>query len=409
MKSLAKQVKVTGLTKTFFIFGCLLSFVQVPNITRISIGELLFLAAFMFRFKIDFPDGFERKIIKYCWLLTSIVATYFIFGNLIYPGRDWSPEIWLTTVLVFVKFTLLTYGFYVATKTCGPYLTSVAVAVSLMWFAYFDLVFLDTNFVFNPWKYGWSIPVAILGLSILRGKARSTIFLLVLSVVNLALDSRAAGLVSAAAATLVTIGFGQSKFNGRNFARLVLALVLVIAAGLIIHALILQGFFGFQVAIRQLGQDQLGFLAGRVESLVLLGLVLIYPLGFGAGIVPNPSDLTLGLATLSQFMTVDQATYVYVTTRVIGQSFEVHSIFGDVWAVAGPLGLLMLFYIVRLVSREFNRQTTLFSSPIVLFLLSNLVWDFFFSPYVSLPENALFFGIIMGLHSNLRIQELNRQ
>jgi hypothetical protein len=248
----------------------------------------------------------------------------------------------------------------------------------------------STLFSTNPWKFGLSVPVAVLllalawrtgsrwaavlvlaALIVMAGvnDARSelAILLLVLLVVLWDLRPRTRGRTGSVAATLLGLGG--------------LALV-VYQAG---QALILEGYLGEATRQRTEAQlDEAGSViaGGRPELGASAALFQHHPWGFGSGTLPNLTDIQVaktGMAELNY-----DPDNGYVENYLFGNGFELHSVLGDMWTRFGMVGILAtIALVVVLLAGAGSRIASRTSAALVVYVVVKSAWNIPFSPLFS--------------------------
>jgi hypothetical protein len=246
-----------------------------------------------------------------------------------------------------------------------------------------------TLFASNPWKFGFALPVTVIALALASrlGRPWELGALAVLTVVAALNDFRSAFGLLLLATLLV---FGQMVVSRRG-RRLSPAAVLVGlgALGLSVfqlgQALILDGYLGAETqarSVEQLRSSGSLVLGGRPELAATFALMRHHPWGFGVGSVPTAEDVQVakeGMASIGY-----QPDNGYVERFMFGGHFELHSVFGDLWAQSGIVGLVfvavLLGVLVVGVVRQLAHGT---ASGILLFAASQSVWNLFFAPFYS--------------------------
>lgn len=238
----------------------------------------------------------------------------------------------------------------------------------------------------NPWKYSWSLPVALilLGLAMLAGSRWwEIIALVVVAGVSATSDSR-----SMTAFLMLTAGvafFQLARQGGRALNRAALVVALA-AAGLggynLFQALVLEGVLGADAAQRTQAQlDATGSLltGGRPELGASRALIEARPEGFGPGAVPTANDVWLaktGMSTLNY-----DPNNGYVEVFMFGGRFELHSMIGDFWVWFGPLGALLIVVMVATAVHATVGAIAANRASAALTLLTVLgLWNAAFSP-----------------------------
>ncbi|GAB3160529.1 hypothetical protein GCM10027059_08710 [Myceligenerans halotolerans] len=170
----------------------------------------------------------------------------------------------------------------------------------------------------------------------------------------------------------------------------------VVSAGLAAYggaqALILDGAFGTAMAQRTAEQLELSgnlLAAGRPEMGATAALIAHRPIGFGPGVPVNSEDLAIAKHGMSQLGYDPENNYVY--EYMFGRGIELHSLFGDFWAVYGPAGVVFWLFLLLLVVIALVRRTVRGMADALLVYVAILtVWNLFFSPiYASVPMLVL--------------------
>lgn len=257
------------------------------------------------------------------------------------------------------------------------------------------------QFAVNPYKFGFAVPLAIVGLALAKLSRRWWVELLVVLVLTgLAAtnDARSAfGLLLLAVVLLVAqIPFFRAGHGGSAF----LVSLGVVIVGIVVYnvgqALILSGILGEATTARSLAQfDASGslILGGRPELGATLALIKNHPWGFGAGVVPNPSDIRVAQEGMSAIGY--DPNNGYVTRFMFGGHIELHSVFGDLWAHAGLIGLafvaLAALVMIYGITRNIADGT---AAAVLLYAVANSLFDLFFSPFFGAQQ---LFILSMGL------------
>ncbi|MBL0884723.1 hypothetical protein [Myceligenerans indicum] len=166
----------------------------------------------------------------------------------------------------------------------------------------------------------------------------------------------------------------------------------VVAAGLAAYggarSLILDGAFGTAMAQRTAAQIEVSgnlLAAGRPEMGATAALIAHRPMGFGPGVPLNGHDLAVAKNGMSLLGYDPENNYVY--EYMFGRGIELHSLFGDFWAVYGPAGVLLWLFLLLLVLTSLVRRTVRGMADALLVYVAILTaWNLFFSPiYASVP------------------------
>ncbi|GAB4084269.1 hypothetical protein GCM10028784_08990 [Myceligenerans cantabricum] len=185
----------------------------------------------------------------------------------------------------------------------------------------------------------------------------------------------------------------QVRIGERSLRRSVWVTVgAVVAAGLAAYgggqALILDGAFGTATAQRTAEQIEVSgnlLAAGRPEMGATAALLGHRPLGFGPGVPVNGEDLAVAKHGMSLLGYDPDNNYVY--HYMFGSGIELHSLFGDLWAVYGPAGAALWLFVVLLVVISLVRRTVRgVADALVVYVAILTLWNLFFSPvYSSVP------------------------
>lgn len=260
----------------------------------------------------------------------------------------------------------------------------------------------------NPWKFGYSIPIIVLALSLVllipkaaaarRGLELGALGLLtLLSATN---DSRSLFGMLTLVIILVLWQFTPQRRSGRT-AIAKTALWLVGTAATIYNlgsALLLEGYLGHAAQTRSEEQIELTgslLLGGRPEAAATFALFQHQPLGYGVGTVPNLNDLLVakeGMAAINY-----DPNNGYVEKYMFGRQFELHSVLGDLWALFGipglVLGTLVLALMVRWIAAAVAHRH---ANALMLFLAVISLWNLFFGPlYTSITSMGLALGLTL--------------
>lgn len=242
----------------------------------------------------------------------------------------------------------------------------------------------------NPWKFGFYFPLAITTLAIARMTRRwwvEILVLLALTGVSAVNDSRSAFGLLLLAAILLVAQLPVFRAGHRGSALLVfIGLVAVSAVVWVVgQAAILGGYLGQATQARSLDQVQASgslILGGRPELAATLALMRSNPWGFGAGISPSWSDIQIAKQGLADIGYAPDNNYV--DTYMFGGHFELHSIFGDLWAEAGVVGLLFVaVVVVGLLWSLSRRIADGTASGIGVFMTATAVWFILFGPWLT--------------------------
>ncbi|MET4052863.1 hypothetical protein ABID81_002235 [Frigoribacterium sp. PvP054] len=253
-----------------------------------------------------------------------------------------------------------------------------------------------TLFATNPWKFGFALPVTVILLALAarfgrRWELGALATLIVVAALN---DSRSAFGLLLLAALLVFAQVAIVRPHRRPSA--VAVLVGLVGLGVAVYqlgqALILDGYLGVTTQARsleQLRQSGSLILGGRPELAATFALMEHHPWGFGTGSVPTPQDVQIakeGMDTIGY-----QPNNGYVERFMFGGHVELHSVFGDLWAQSGIVGLLLVATaVVVLAVGVVRRLAEGTASGLLLYASAQSVWNVFFAPfYTSFPTLVL--------------------
>ncbi len=258
----------------------------------------------------------------------------------------------------------------------------------------------------NPWKVGlaWAITVLLLAVASRLPKTQLAILILIgLTVVSLALDSRSVALFTAV--TAVAAGYAaivrRSTITRLRVLFTAIGLTLVVLATFVLGSLLAtSGVLGTAVQSRTQFQSAVSLIqAARPESTATFALFFAQPLGYGAGLIPSPADLSVATTALYDF-DPNLANSSYINGYLLGNHIEVHSVAGDLWLSFGLPGLALAVLFFVLISRGMSlafmqRRAT----PLVLFLGFSGIWDILFSPlYSNLGMVLLSVCVMLAVH-----------
>ncbi|MCU1478504.1 MAG: hypothetical protein JWQ64_3197 [Subtercola sp.] len=269
-------------------------------------------------------------------------------------------------------------------------------------------------FATNPWKFGFAVPLTVIALSLAWKSGRrwlELIVLAVLTVISAVSDARSAFAILLLATVIVAVQLIPRQ-AGRKFAALKIIVGLAGLTAVIYNlgqALILDGYLGQATEARSIEQLRTSgslILGGRPELTATLALMNEHPMGFGAGSVPNLSDVVTAKAGMASINY--QPDNGYVERYMMGGHFELHSMMGDLWAHFGIAGLLFLAIAVvvaiwGLATRIADRR----ASGMILFVSATSLWGVLFSPFFSAePLFMLMLGMLVlpvagSLHARL--------
>jgi hypothetical protein len=113
-----------------------------------------------------------------------------------------------------------------------------------------------------------------------------------------------------------------------------------------------------------------------------LALIYHHPMGFGSGTIPNYDDITIAKTGMSKINY--NPNNGYVETWMFGHGYALHSMFGDLWATYGVVGLafsaFVLFAVLRRLGQTLVNRT---ASAVLLYASALTLWNVFFAPFYS--------------------------
>lgn len=258
------------------------------------------------------------------------------------------------------------------------------------------------SFAANPWKFGLSVPIAILVLGLAWAVGRrwvDIVLLMALSLISAANDSRSAAAMFLMAAAIVAMQ-RIPVARGRAHAWWALGRMAIVGylVFLLAQAAILEGYLGTSTEQRSEAQIQASgslILGGRPELGATVSLLLHHPGGYGSGATPSMTDVLVAKSGMSSLGY--DPNNGYVERYMFSPGFEVHSIIGDIWLLFGVIGVVWLlvtigFALFGVSTRLTDRRI----SGLELFLGIRTVWDLFFSPLPSsLVTMTLFIAVVL--------------
>lgn len=264
--------------------------------------------------------------------------------------------------------------------------------------------YLNPDQLINPWKFIYSIPVAIIALAIAsrRGsRVGSLAVLLILAGVSALLDSRS--LFGALLLSAILIGWQLRPRSGSR--PLAWGWTLLLLSGLaasvynLAQSMMLDGFFGPETQQRTQVQVQTAgslILGGRPELAATLALFRHDPFGFGLGVAPNVFDVMTAKAGMIK-LNYDPENG-YVEKYMFGGHVELHSTAGDLWAMFGLPGVAVAASVLLLCIRALSRSMSARAgNGLLIFLVCDTLWNLPFSPfYSSVPTLVLALGLVLS-------------
>lgn len=242
-------------------------------------------------------------------------------------------------------------------------------------------------FLSNPWKFGFSTGLTILALALAQrfgSRLVEVLVLLALAGASAVSDARSSFAILLLSVVLTAWQLRPGRRSRRSSAlRFVAAIT---AIGLVVYnvgqTLLLDGYLGDAAQERSVDQiDTSGslILGGRPEFAATIALMTNRPFGYGSGILPTLSDITVaktGMAAIGY-----QPNNGYVEVYMFGDRFELHSVFGDLWAGFGIPGLLLVAVIVGLsISGLSSMIAANAASGVLIYLAVRGFWNLLFGP-----------------------------
>lgn len=246
----------------------------------------------------------------------------------------------------------------------------------------------DEAVLANPWKFGFAAGATLLLLGLAqrsKGRLWSLVLLVALALMSALNDSRSEFGILLITAILVIWQLRPARSHRRSTSTVRLTVTLAAIVGAMYNlgqALILEGALGEASRQRTLEQMELSgsvLLGGRPELGATWALMLERPLGFGAGTFLNWGELMkakMGMATFNY-----DPDNGYVERYMFGQGIELHSVFGDLWARFGLLGLALCVVAVVIIARRLIRDlAALTASAVFIYLSIRVLWNVLFGP-----------------------------
>lgn len=242
----------------------------------------------------------------------------------------------------------------------------------------------------NPWKFGFAVPVTVLGLALAHRTGRRHLELALaalFTVICFFTDARSSFGILLLTTTLMAWQL-RPMTPGRKGSAVRAALgftTVLVSVYYVGQALLLAGAFGATTQARtvaQLAQGGSLLVGGRPELLATQALIRENPLGPGAGALPNFHEISVAKGGMAE--SGYDPNNGYVENWMFGDGYALHSMLGDLWVQWGLVGLalgaLLLIIIVRRVATGVSAGT---SSAVVLYLSCLTLWNLFFAPWFS--------------------------
>jgi hypothetical protein len=246
------------------------------------------------------------------------------------------------------------------------------------------------------WKFDLAVPTTYVVLGLVeqyRSRLVPAVAVLGLGAIGVVADGRSFAGFCVLAATLTILQIrpdrdraGTERPKGRlaRWFPAIIVVGVVLAGYFIATSLLTGGYLGTTLQDRSQAQvDATGslILGGRPEWAATRELMMMRPLGYGAGVVPSWTDLTAGTAGLAK---INVDTGGYANNYMFGGQFRLHSVLADLWVSFGPvgfaLGLLIIGALIRSLSFLIAERRAATS---VIFACSLGVWYMLFGPIYS--------------------------
>lgn len=248
----------------------------------------------------------------------------------------------------------------------------------------------NSAFQGNPWKFGFYYPVALIALGLAHLTRRWWVELLVLVALMLMCathDFRSSFALLLLAAVLLIAQRPVLRVLHRGSTLLVLlgiavATVVVTFVG---QAAILGGLLGAETQARSIAQIETSgnlIVGSRPELQATLALMQNSLWGFGAGSAPTGADIEIAKTGMRSIGYDPDNGYVNV--YMLGNHFEVHSIFGDVWIQSGLVGLALIAALLVVLLWSTSRRIAQGTAPAAtLLMVVTTLWFVPFGPWFS--------------------------
>jgi hypothetical protein len=360
-------------------------FIQIPTITRVTIGSILFLLLGVPMWK-NLQTSKRMKDLNNWAIYTLLVCCFLPLLTLVLDtGRRFDLNSYFTALLAVGQFYIIFLATFLSIKRLGLGFALLLLASGA---ALNFLQITEGDPTINPWKYYLVWPLSILGC-LCAARARFPLNIgIVGALVWVSANTGSRNAILVLSIALVTSVFLTSprlapilspKLINRFFISILFALLFFVPMFL---SWIAQGGLGSDLQNRQLEQLQIGALGSRVEPTVGFGLMLNSPLGIGAGVRPSTADVAAGISTFTTLLRPDPVSVNYVVNKVLGLTVELHSVLFNFWVVASVVGLLFGF---KILATQFMSLRYLANSKYVIavsFLLFQSFWDMLFSPLI---------------------------
>ena len=257
-------------------------------------------------------------------------------------------------------------------------------------------------FATNQWKFFWSVPLTVVIVGWLASELRPRLTLALLGVFGalcMLNDARSNFAVLLLTMVLVVWRLLPRVHSRRSTVAGTLAMMGAIAASAYygVQAAILDGVLGESTRARTAEQLQASgslLMGARPEFGASTGLLQLRPGGFGGGTFLTTNDLVAAKDGM-KLLNFDPNNG-YVEKFMFGRGIELHSMVFDLWAWAGPVGVLVALVILAQTLFLLGHQliTEPAAGAVLIFVSLLTLWNLPFSPWLaSMPITILTLGV----------------
>lgn len=269
----------------------------------------------------------------------------------------------------------------------------VGVGWALVSFGLAMVIFVDRSsdlYDSGPWRYGYALPVTIvaLGLSVFAAKRWfEFLAVAVLTVAAIATGARSVFGILLLTGVMLVIHWARGRgLRRRSSVLLTGGVIVALAASVLMlgQAMMLDGYLGEQAQERTTAQVNASgsvLLGGRPELGATIALLVTRVWGMGLGILPNWSDIQTGRSGMAA-IGYDPLNG-YVDNYMFGEGFRLHSMFGDLWASFGIVGLLLVALILWMCVKTLSIGSGNLGDAAMYFVTFQTMWNAFFAPWYS--------------------------
>ena len=233
----------------------------------------------------------------------------------------------------------------------------------------------------NPWKFGLAAPVTVGLLALIGSTSRAWT---VITLISAAALSAATGFRSFFGICVITLAVWL--WNTRPRGSRAIQVAFIAAVGFVVYwvgtVAALAGWLGERnqlVTQQQIAEAGSVLAGGRVESAAAVALFMQRPLGYGPGVMPNASDLTLAqTALVSRGVNVEGE---FVADYLFGTGIKLHSVAADLWVNFGLGGLFLAVVFTGVLAYGIWNRLGSPGSPAFYYLTAFIaLWNVAFSP-----------------------------